>query len=323
MRAISYQTVDVTILGFKAYLTKFKGNIVSNLNQLLIEKNTKYKIMYIKCILSNLDSIITGKPDDIKKLKKDFDDITKSAKKKSKSYKNFIKKIITALEYEKRRSDFYPRYFHQIGIKSCVYCNAHLTVAIEEKVKLIRKTRIDYTAKFQVDHFLPKADYPCFSVSLYNLYPVCANCNIAKSKSAVNFNLYLDENSITSSPFEFTLAKGSVANYLTTRNIEDIQYKFSEPSVVPPIKTFQEVFKIQEIYDTQKDIAEELILKAEIYTQKYKDSLKKQFPELFINEGIFNRLLLGNYSSEEQLHNRPMAKFTMDIAKQVGLIKKK
>jgi len=84
-----------------------------------------------------------------------------------------------------------------------------------------------------------------------------------------------------------------------------------------------QVFNIQEIYETQKDIAEELILKAEIYTDKYKENLKKQFKGLFPNEEILNRLLISNYSTEEELHKRPMAKFTMDIAKQVGLIKKK
>lgn len=323
MRAISYQKVDETILAFKVYLDKFKSKITSNLDQLLINNNTKFQEKYINCIKSNIDSIIIGKPDEIKRLEYEFNEITKAANRNSESYKTFMKKVLTSLEYEKRRSDFYPMYFNKIGIKSCVYCNAHLTVAIEKKVKLKRSTRIDYTAKFQVDHFLPKSIYPCFSISFYNLYPVCANCNLAKSKDAVNFNLYLDENSIRTTPFKFTFEKGSVANYLTTRNIDDIQYKFVEPSVNPPIKTFQEVFKIQEMYETQKDIAEELILKAEIYTKKYKDNLKNQFPELFTNEGIFNRLLLGNYSTEEHLHNRPMAKFTMDLAKQTGLIKEK
>lgn len=321
MRAISYQKVDVTILAFEAFLDKSKKDIIANLDQLLKINNTKYKVKYINCIKKNIDSIIIGKPDEIKTLEKKFNVITNAANKNSKSYKNFMKEILKSLDYEKRRSDFYPIYFNKIGIKSCVYCNAHLTVAIEVNSK--RKTRNNYIAKFQVDHFLPKSDYPCFSISLYNLYPVCANCNLAKSKNIVNFNLYLDENSINSTQFEFILEKGSIANYLTTRNIDDIQYKFAEPSVEPPTKTFQEVFKIQEIYETQKDIAEELILKAEIYTKKYKDNLKNQFPELFNNEGIFNRLLIGNYSTEEQLHNRPMAKFTMDLAKQVGLIRRK
>lgn len=321
MRAISYQKVDLAILAFQTNLDKFKSKIISKLDQLLKKNNTKYKEKYINCIKSNIDSIIIGKPDEIKRLEKKFNVITSAANKNSKSYKNFMKEILTSLEYEKRRSDFYPRYFNKIGIKSCVYCNAQLTVAIE--VNSNGRTRINYIAKFQLDHFLPKADYPCFSISLYNLYPVCASCNLAKSKNTVNFNLYLDEHGINSAPFEFILEEGSVANYLTTRNIDDIRYRFVEPSVEPPTKTFQEVFKIQEIYETQKDIAEELILKAEIYTKKYKNNLKSQFPELFNNEGVFNRLLIGNYSTEEQLHNRPMAKFTMDLAKQVGLIGRK
>lgn len=33
----------------------------------------------------------------------------------------------------------------------------------------------------QVDHYLPKADYPIYSVSTYNLVPICHKCNGCKS----------------------------------------------------------------------------------------------------------------------------------------------
>ncbi|ULT26861.1 HNH endonuclease [Sphingobacterium sp. E70] len=252
MRPISFQKVDSTIIAFDARLTIFKKKILNNLDSLIFPRTPKDKKAYINHIKINIDKIIAGKPEVINTLKAEFDAILTPKLMASKAYIDFKDKILGALEYASRRSDFYPKYFHQLGIKACVYCNAQLAVTIEEKVNLKTKTRIDYTAKFQVDHFLPKADYPCFSISLYNLYPVCANCNIAKSKSIVDFNLYSDEQNLTSNGYKFDLEKGTVAKYLISRNVEDIQYKFLEPMVLAPTKSFQEVFKIQEIYDTQK-----------------------------------------------------------------------
>ena len=65
---------------------------------------------------------------------------------------------------------------------------------------------------------------------------------------------------------------------------------------------------------------EELILKAEIYTKSYKETLVNSFGKIFSNVSITNRIIIGNYSAEDEIHNRPMAKFTQDIAKQLGLI---
>lgn len=65
----------------------------------------------------------------------------------------------------------------------------------------------------------------------------------------------------------------------------------------------------------------ELIQKKEIYTESYKQHLAKQFKDLFKDESIINRLIIGNYDTVEDIHKRPMAKFTQDIARQLNLIK--
>ena len=80
-------------------------------------------------------------------------------------------------------------------------------------------------------------------------------------------------------------------------------------------------FSITGIYNTQKDIVAELIQKKEIYTESYKQHLAKQFKDLFKDESIINRLIIGNYDTVEDIHKRPMAKFTQDIARQLNLIK--
>jgi hypothetical protein len=84
--------------------------------------------------------------------------------------------------------------------------------------------------------------------------------------------------------------------------------------------SFQETFDIKGIYETQKDIVEELILKALIYTPNYKKTLIENFPKIFNDVNLSNRLIVGNYVQSDEIHRRPMAKFIQDIAKQIKLI---
>ena len=67
-------------------------------------------------------------------------------------------------------------------------------------------------------------------------------------------------------------------------------------------------------------MVEELIIKARIYNAPYKKVLIDAFPKLFTNASLSNRILIGNYTEPENIHKRPMAKFTQDIAKQLKLI---
>ena len=250
----------------------------------------------------------------------------------SKTKLGFRNKILETLDYTDLRSKFYPKYFKQLGIKSCVYCNSQLTVSINStehyltKKRRTHKTKITVKAKFQVDHYLPKSDYPFLSISLFNLYPVCGSCNNCKSDKSLSFELYSSDASLTTkSLYSFELKKGSVANYLLKKNIEEIETLFNDPEKTNRLSTVEgsltDTFDIEGIYATQTDLVEELILKAQIYNSSYKDTLIKSFPHLFTSASLANRVIIGNYCDPEEIHLRPMAKFTQDIAQQLGLIK--
>jgi hypothetical protein len=224
-------------------------------------------------------------------------------------------KILDCLGYKKLRTTFYPKYFQKIGIKSCVYCNSQLSVSIDVEEKLKTKIKAKFKAKFQVDHYHNKAKYPFLSISLYNLYPVCASCNLAKEEKGVNFELYSDKEN--TSKYKFELEQGSVSKYLLNRNSEDINFIFIDPDNEESLK---EILDIEGIYNTQKDVAEEIIIKSMIYNDSYKHCLFKSFPDIFSKQGLFNRVILGNYADEKDIHKRPMSKFVQDIARQLRLI---
>jgi len=236
--------------------------------------------------------------------------IRKPAKKQLTHY------IQNALNYTSLRKSFYPEYFRKIGIKSCVYCNSQLTVTIHKQGSTIG-------ARFEVDHHYPKSDFPFLSISLFNLYPCCASCNKRKSSIPINFFLYTDNPSkLSKSEYNFEITKASECDYLVTKDAEGIEILFNDVSIpVTGHKSLQDVFSIKEIHDTQKDIIAELIIKNQIYNESFKNILQKSFSKLSLSQNDFDRVIVGNYTKEKDIHKRPFSKLTMDIAKQLGLIK--
>lgn len=221
------------------------------------------------------------------------------------------KKIVEALGYEELRSSFYPRYFSHLGIKSCVYCNAQYTLSIEKRSGIV-------TAKYDVDHYRPKSSFPWQCISLFNLYPSCAPCNRAKAGSLIDFNLYSDiPDAISSSAFQFRLDASSKSNFLTSKNINDIKFVFENNIGT---NDHDEMFSITPIYETQQDLAAELIISSQMYDKAARESLMRNFSRLHISKDVFNRVILGNYTSEKDIHRRPMSKFSQDIAKDLGIL---
>jgi hypothetical protein len=279
------------------------------------KKFTKRQIEYLSYLEKNLKAIVIASPHALSRLKKEFPPSALKAKRGYKPKVCFKDKVVEALNYTGFRSSFLPKYFHSIGIKSCVYCNSLLTISIKDTEGI--------SARFETDHFIPKADYPSFSISLFNFYPVCGPCNKAKGRKTLSFKLYSGKAMETSnSNVQFKLKKGVVAKFLVTNEHDDLDFDFVEKKQVgKSVGELQEHFGIKEIYETQKDVLEELIVKSQVYSPKYKESLVKKFKRIFPDAGLSNRILIGNYTDPKDIHKRPLAKFTMDMARELKLIK--
>ncbi|MEO7214526.1 MAG: hypothetical protein ABIX36_17100 [Mucilaginibacter sp.] len=228
--------------------------------------------------------------------------------------------ILEALNYEAIRKRFYPKFFKSLGISACVYCNSQSALSVYKTSPGGRTKTVK--AKYQLDHYIPKDDFPFLSICFYNLYPVCGICNNAKKESPIDFDLYGDQ---PGKPYRFELSAGSLAGYLLHGDPGRIRIIFIDPDKDKfkgtKTKTFQEAFNIQGIYETQKDVAEELIIKSQVYTESYRDALKNSFGRLLSDEDLSNRILVGNYTDKDDIHKRPMAKFMQDIARQLDILK--
>lgn len=276
-----------------------------------------YLLNLIKVFKANPD-IITAEPEALKKLTAKFKSLpTVIAKKDGKAAvtarENFVKKIHVALNYSGLRSSFYPGYFSEIGLKTCVYCNSQLAVTIF-------KANGKYSARFDVDHHISKNLYPGLAISLFNLYPACAPCNRRKSQLEVEFELYSEnEEYLKQSQFIFKLDPYAKAKYLLSPEINNIDFAMYDRGGTIGF-SHEKFFSINAIYRTQKDIAQELIIKSQIYDQAYKKLLQEKFAMLGLTDADIQRITVGNYTKEVDIHKRPLSKFVQDVARELGLI---
>lgn len=194
--------IDTRIRSFAAdYKTKLQNqcpDVVSDLEDLskFVSSNNTFKDTtvvkdYIDAIISAYPTLLTQEPKDWD-LKK-YNDILKREsgllKKKvlysidsngKKHFSELYKRIVFCMRYTDAREILGP--IHQdMGMKSCVYCNAATTL-----------TGLDGDVFYQMDHYLPKSEYPFLSTCFYNLQPSCSICNGHKLTQSSDFGLYVN-----------------------------------------------------------------------------------------------------------------------------------
>jgi len=150
-------------------------------------------------------------------------------------------------------------------------------------------------------------------MSYYNLIPSCSTCNgfgaKAENDILIPKNKIINPYLINSNNFNFSF------------QIKQVSSKgFIEVNIKSPTCGYNNLFKLDELYKEHSDHIEELIFKSEIkYPQSYRKVIEDMFSKSQRNID-FSRFLLGNYTEDENLHKRPLAKLYKDIAIQLNLI---
>lgn len=294
---------------------------LNSLKDELIEKAFPDHADYVSEIIDRYPLLNCLLPSEFDLVKNEFDDILEEGRLNDEMRlmnnnvnKKFYKYIVEAMRYDALRDKEFLPYLRNLGMKTCIYCNSQLAIVIEESDD-------KYIAKLELDHFKPKSLYPFLCTSFFNLYPTCSYCNKAKSKNPAEFQLYVEESDQELDDFIFKLKDESVINYWNYKNPEVLEISFD--TKVPNsalLDNHEELFCISGIYNTQKDLIEELLYKKEVYTEVYKKDLADNFEKLFPDQALLKRLIIGNYDKPEEIYKRPMSKFVQDIARQIGLI---
>lgn len=196
----------------------------------------------------------------------------------------------------------------KIKIDTCPYCNRSYIYYLSPSGQI----------KPEIDHFFPKSFYPFLGISFYNMIPACQTCNGFGAKEDKKphevdlVNPYL----INNIDFKFTykIKTIDVINPLHNKNCVEVKFKNY-------LGGHLSVFKLDKLYEQHSDHVLELIIKSKLaYSEKYREFLQS-FNELKFKDEDIDRMILGNYSNENDIHRRPLSKLYQDIGKELKLIK--
>ncbi|WP_418405907.1 HNH endonuclease domain-containing protein [Alistipes putredinis] len=227
--------------------------------------------------------------------------------------KKFYEWVSDRMRYDDVRSSWLLPFMKQLNIKTCCYCNAqYATTFINEK---------DFMASYDLDHCYPQSKYPYLSTSFFNLIPSCGCCNRHKSdRDDFHFPLYVNQHKHL---LQFNIELNSMIQYWLTADQEILRIDIVDGKDAPLgfANEYDKVFHIRKLYTAYVDEAEELLWKARIYNDSYREQLRQSFDKLFAHEPAkFSRFYYCFYTEESDILKRPLSKMKQDIAKQIGLI---
>ncbi len=294
---------------FEKPLTRLK-----KLSESLCKKEQVPYKLYVDNIISFYDEIILLKPNEFEKFKKEKFNMLKDNQLSVlipgfPKAKKFYEAVVDSMRYDEVQKAEIRPYMKELGLNTCVYCNASYAVATDDR-----------KAIFQVDHWLPKSEYPFLCISFFNLYPACMHCNQLKSKKTTcNFCLYTD-NSDLLDPFKFSIDDKSIIKYMLFNNADLLKVNLKSDKFPKDAEEHFNSFYLGGLYSQFSDEIEEIVWKAKIYNESYRNQLlaayNKNFP---FNMHAFKRFYLGFYPDAKDVHKRPLTLLKQSIAKEMGL----
>lgn len=221
------------------------------------------------------------------------------------------------------------RLSEKLDVRTCPYCNRLYTFTLDLKSG---KTRPEF------DHFYDKATYPYLALSFYNLIPSCHICN-SNFKGSKTFSVKTHINPYLEgfgNYIKFTIKLNSKRKYMPPEIVDgrglglfhgafkdfSIKLKVDNPSSDLHFRANEniECFKLEQLYNEHKDYVVEIVQKAIVYNNDYINELLKLFPGLFQDRKDVIRMILSNYTCEEDLCKRVLSKLTKDVSEEFGLI---
>lgn len=293
------------------------GRVFSEIDQSLddISREAGWSASEKDCaafIKKHLPFILTTLPRGLKKVKNVIDakypHIFDNKKKSS-----FQKRVLKAFGYSTYRKEELVTLAKWLNVKCCPYCNAQYTLFIDKRINGSYPKGL---AKFQFDHFFNKSDAPYLSMSLFNLIPSCASCNLSKHAGDMSIELNPYETDIASL-FSFQ-AKDPIKLWQGAFSVDAAQIKLvpNSRTVSPLVKELNKSLFLDKQYGRFWDVAQEEFDK--VYLYSYYSQLEN-FPMLTapgFDEFAFKRLWFDNTLDRGDIEKRPLSKFRQDIREQ-------
>lgn len=266
---------------------------------------------YIK---QNIEYFLKAKPDE-------FEDVITKIKQNNID-KNRLKKAFVGgknkgenfgyTKFSSKGTTTYNAYdlAQKLKINVCPYCNRNYTFTIKDKNS--KSTRPDF------DHFYDKGTHPILALSFYNLIPSCILCN-SRLKSTAKFSTIKYLHPYKDSFNDYAKFRLKIINSKFFYDEKGFDLKLETSDV--KAEKIKEAFALETLYQEHKDIALELIQKAQIYNESYIDELYQKYEgTLFKNREDLLRLISGGYIEDKDINKRPLSKLIKDISEELDLI---
>lgn len=212
--------------------------------------------------------------------------------------------------------------YEKVRDKSCLYKSVkqkmNVKIVVESKMLTCPYCNRDYinsrgdnVSGAQLDHFYSRKKYPIFTLCLYNLVPVCANCNRIKGDKE-------DEEGNLVSPFdnEFDFVNKVKFSYkLNGRDDFEVDIKSNDT-----IKNI-ELLKIEEAYKIHRVDIQELINKSEVYNRSQIEELVETMASgsIAITKSEIKEMVFGKPLDPKDFGKRPLSKLKYDILKEINV----
>lgn len=197
---------------------------------------------------------------------------------------------------QKDKTTMRVRIVEKTGLTVCPYCNRDYINCRAKKV-----------SGAQLDHFFSRSDFPLFAVSLYNLIPVCGNCNRIKNRQSLSFASPFDNGINWNEDLTFTY------NLLSTNQIDIII------NVKGDLKNNINSMRIEEAYKIHDQEVQELIDKKQMYNSTQREEFQKVLEEIGVSEGEIKNLIFGPEITKESMKTKSLGKMIYDLHKELGI----
>ncbi len=195
------------------------------------------------------------------------------------------------------------KFAQNLNISVCPYCNRNFINTSNKG------------GDCQIDHFFNKSDFPLFSVSLYNLVPVCGSCNYKKLTANFNHSPY-DSSLRTDDLIRFSYLPRSIGYLINKEELEiKIEYLYNEL-----LENDMKILELSDLYQIHVDRVAELLKKKIIYNESYVNQIFNKYSDLFEGEYELDNLITDAYVEEQFYEKRPLSKMISDISREIGLI---
>lgn len=296
-----------TVAGRRRYFDSYADKLYSQLEGTIQEYAKgrqpleNWCLVLLRWFWIHFDDVILAKPEQL--------EIWVSAMKlRRRQPKHLIEALKDVLVpyYETLSAEYGHDLVKALGIKTCPYCNRQFIHSFEA----LRAERPE------LDHFYPKALYPMFCLSFYNLIPVCHSCNHVKLESEIGVNPY---RRAFNSRFVITDKRGNKVSpskvYKLTE--KEIGLKLDGKSTEEALNS--QILGLENVYANHTDYVKELIDKSMAYDAHARKALVESFQGAGYHPRQVYDFVWGRHLMDAEYEDRPLSKLTKDMLDLLGI----